>query len=954
MAHLETAVLTEHVQGCRRLALRLVFDVDRAEDVSQDALVALLALRQPPRKSRGAWLTGTTRKVAAQRARTAMRRLARERRAARPERTPATVDVVARLEQQRRVAAAVAALAEPYRTAVYRRFYDGLKPSEIAAQLHAPVETVKTRIKRGLAMLRTQLDETTGGDRQRWRAGFLPLLALDAVPTATTTAAATGVGSWLLWLVPVVSGGLLLWWVARDRDEALPPAPAEVATKAVSPDAPRLHGASDRHVPLGDTPRPPSTREERWRRFVDGLGKAEVRAPRDWSDRRVVVRGVVRDVDGAPLAGCPVRLVLGQPAPVPKARPVFARAQTDAEGRFECAAPGPGQYVGRFLTVAAIADHPVHVQGLAVCHINLDEQPESGDIVQEGIVIRMREAFDLEVVVRDAGGDGVADATCSLFHVERDLSGRIQWPDGRPLEGTTDAEGVLSWRLPQFPDDLHGHHMNAGTYVLVHKEGYPPAVSAFLDMRRPQEATGPYRAMVVLRRGSDVAGRVVDAAGAPVADYVFDYVRGSRGPERLIRGGVVERPVRTDAQGRFCIAGVPAGDPWTFAFVYRGFHEAPLRAAAGTNDAVVRVVLPFERRLVFRDATTWKPLRVTRYAVESPQSMMGGSGTGDHILEIDESAPGPHDIEVFIEGRATPFRTRVTLDESSPELVVVEVPAPAQGHVVAGTIQVTGDATPAELSGFLEPVDVPGDESEEDSEVRCNLVFEGLTFRIVGVPAGTYRLLLDADNVAEHAQELVVGPSTDHTALSVPMSPGATLLVLLAAPPPAATWKPQVRVRYSTGDNAYAFTPVVKGDTHRYTFRHAPAGDTLVAFETSTYSLQLHDDDPHARRVTLRDGATTVVDLREVPITFARGRIAGHTARESNRVRLRRVGVGVAAKDLDPTWMGSKRTRVAADGTFAFEGLVPGRYALIPRLHLEEAYWFEVAPEGVGDLVLTR
>ena len=53
-------------------------------------------------------------------------------------------------ELRQRVLAAVEALHEPYRTVVRLRSYDDLAPTEIAARLRVPHETVRTQLKRGL------------------------------------------------------------------------------------------------------------------------------------------------------------------------------------------------------------------------------------------------------------------------------------------------------------------------------------------------------------------------------------------------------------------------------------------------------------------------------------------------------------------------------------------------------------------------------------------------------------------------------------------------------------------------------------------------------------------------------------------------------------------------------------------------------------------------------------
>ena len=61
---------------------------------------------------------------------------------------------------QRRVVDAVMDLREPYKSAVVFRYLDELRPEEIAERLGVPVGTVKSRLKRGLAMLRERFDPT--------------------------------------------------------------------------------------------------------------------------------------------------------------------------------------------------------------------------------------------------------------------------------------------------------------------------------------------------------------------------------------------------------------------------------------------------------------------------------------------------------------------------------------------------------------------------------------------------------------------------------------------------------------------------------------------------------------------------------------------------------------------------------------------------------------------------
>ncbi len=68
-------------------------------------------------------------------------------------------DVVIRTDLEVRLAAAVAALPEKYRTAVSLRFEEGLSPKEIAEGLGIPERTVRTHLLRGLRALRESVGD---------------------------------------------------------------------------------------------------------------------------------------------------------------------------------------------------------------------------------------------------------------------------------------------------------------------------------------------------------------------------------------------------------------------------------------------------------------------------------------------------------------------------------------------------------------------------------------------------------------------------------------------------------------------------------------------------------------------------------------------------------------------------------------------------------------------------
>ncbi len=111
----------------RRLARRLVQDEAGAEDLVQDSLVAALEREEVGRVPGRPWLAGVLRNVARLRARAGARRVAREAKQGRDDASAAD-EVVARVEAQRRLAEAVLALDEPWRTTVALRFFEGLPP----------------------------------------------------------------------------------------------------------------------------------------------------------------------------------------------------------------------------------------------------------------------------------------------------------------------------------------------------------------------------------------------------------------------------------------------------------------------------------------------------------------------------------------------------------------------------------------------------------------------------------------------------------------------------------------------------------------------------------------------------------------------------------------------------------------------------------------------------------
>jgi RNA polymerase sigma factor (sigma-70 family) len=146
----------------RRLARHLVRQGGEADDLLQDAWLVAAAKAPSGETPSPGWLSGVLRMLRLQQARAAGRRRQRESESARD----AALDAAARpdelldqVETQRRLAEALLALAEPYRTTVVLRYYEELSAAEIARRSEVPAGTVRWRLKEGLDRLRRHLDE---------------------------------------------------------------------------------------------------------------------------------------------------------------------------------------------------------------------------------------------------------------------------------------------------------------------------------------------------------------------------------------------------------------------------------------------------------------------------------------------------------------------------------------------------------------------------------------------------------------------------------------------------------------------------------------------------------------------------------------------------------------------------------------------------------------------------
>ena len=191
---LQMEKLLSNAAWMRGLARSLVRDEATAEDVVQDA--ALAVLEYPPQNVEAPepWLRGVLRNLALRSRRSTKRRARRERQAARSERVeldPAVL--VERAELHQKVVEAVLRLDEPYRSTVLLRHFEGQAAEEIARMTGTPSATVRVRLHRAHLELRRRLDSNFG-TRAAWCALLVPL-ALEREALAASTAVAASSAS---------------------------------------------------------------------------------------------------------------------------------------------------------------------------------------------------------------------------------------------------------------------------------------------------------------------------------------------------------------------------------------------------------------------------------------------------------------------------------------------------------------------------------------------------------------------------------------------------------------------------------------------------------------------------------------------------------------------------------------------------------------------------------------
>ena len=523
-APLQPELLLGHMAHVRRLARRLVFDADLAREVEQETWLA--ALEHAPRDLRNprAWLSRVTRHAARRLWSRRERRQDVERLASEDGSEKAPPDLLEREQALRTLLAAVDRLPEPARTAVVLHHLDGLALREVAQRTNAPLETVRSRTKRGLALLREDLGRDQRGgaswclalvqamaiapphpERGLLLAAREVLLSLTLMSTTLKLAAVTG----------GVALTLLSGWVWLDRSDPVEP---RVPNQPASATPQRVQGGADAGDMQAIDPVPQSSERVA---AVSAPVSAPALAPSPVSTTGSLEVELSWAEDGTLAAGVPLMV---EPRGGAAGFESFW-VESSASGRVTIDDLLPGNY---FL-------HPLF-GGLGMVSVKAGATTEVRIAIPPGVRVTG--------LVRETDGTPVAGAAIFL------------WPGGYHA---------------QFEGAIVAHSDVRGEFALRSvPAGTGASLSARADRRAPTlqvVLTGAHEGkirteLVFEAAGRPLAGRVLAPNGQPIAGATL--VVGSEREIRILKraDGTMAYPpigqrIQTDPDGEFQVRGAP-------------------------------------------------------------------------------------------------------------------------------------------------------------------------------------------------------------------------------------------------------------------------------------------------------------------------------------------------------------------------------------------------------------
>ena len=493
--------IREHGPFLSRLALALTSNPADADDLVHDTWLAAFKTPKTITSERGWLATVMRRRAGAQRQRNRFEPLGEEPNASAGMGSSAPDEILTRLEREQLLNAALAQLDEPYRVTIYLRYHEGLGPGTIASRLDVPLKTVKTRLYRGLEMLRRNLDRSMGlqgaeDPRAEWFGALVPLAATHR----SSALLKIFVMKKLLVVAALLAAAVATWSLVRvdfrsvngsgnfNTSESPEPSagialsnPTEMASADLLPPS----AATRETIPIGGEPDLSSLTV----RENSGNGSPE-------SDLYVAVTALADSSPGAPRT------------------PIIARTSDDGVASFQNLTPGSYRVV------------------------------VNGAPYESWASVAIEEGEESSIVVSLTG--------------RLAIRGRVRLPDGMPAIGAVIWAGGTGRKSPVLPlgrsDELGYYEVlcaERNVDIQASQVGYAPSPSQSVN-RMKSDANGTRLADFKLgQRGSSISGRVIDAAGLSMAGVTVSA--GTFSPHGLESHQQASRPmtVVTDEEGAF-------------------------------------------------------------------------------------------------------------------------------------------------------------------------------------------------------------------------------------------------------------------------------------------------------------------------------------------------------------------------------------------------------------------
>lgn len=741
-----------------------------ADDLAQEAWVVSQSSPAPAGVPKASWLSGIAKRLAISTQRANLRRAQREVRSARSEShvegLASAGETAAWVEAAAMVSKAVDRLPSPQATVIRMKYWEELPPREIASRLGIDVEAVKSRHRRAIAALRSDLDESVG---DRWHAA-VPLVATAGYSKAP-----------LIWAVAaiVAVGGL------RVGSHVLRTKPAEVSVTA------RGSEPSVRPPKVLEPPTQPASRES-----------LDVAADPSASSA-IRIRGRVVDDDGT-IAGRPAVDVLVSAFPVdmeldPNEGPAV---RTDLAGRFELTVP-----------IDRSRHHSVHLSAEG----NAERSRVTGTIVVEHsisgpgteVLLRRYRIGDLFGVVVDDRGAPLAGVEVTATDTKNASAVRITDADGRFYFAAPDARSQLSaeldgWRQVR-PFTAVGHsdgRWDEARLTMVRRgelhvriegpDGAPlPGVPVRVELVQSEGAAAQ---MPRQYRGHGDEIDVTDADGtatfasiwAGVGLRVSDAASGKPSSfERAHEGVLVDEP-----DGDLVV--VPAGETATFTIRVR--HAYQIRGRVVDEDGNGRPSIDVCLRAMAQ--TEHAKLAIEAFATSgSDGRFLLSFATRGELERASLSANTLSPLGLLRTNDPTPLFAQRSLD-------LANLPQEEVVLALAAAREVRGIVVDEDGNGVAAGIELTSDEWNlhgnhlPSGASRFGASFEDEGFRIAGLPEGGFRITAKPEEFAHKSVEVMeLGSSEIRIELDRPLSASVRVNVESGAGELAQAWGLIGRVR---------------------------------------------------------------------------------------------------------------------------------------------------------------